>query len=75
MYEDLILVCEGECNPDIKEYDAICGQDRNLRSMIVDESRRLVHTKHIATTNEIYRAAKGWGREWTCAECGKGRWF
>lgn len=79
MYEDLILVCEGECNPDIRDYDqAAARMDANpsIRPIVVDWVRRLHHTKHIATTNEHFNQNNGcWDRTWVCAECGHHRRF
>lgn len=85
MHEDAILVCEGKCNPDIKDYDATVGRIMQAwegktpfrseeRLTIYEWGRKLVHTAHIAVSN-VRWAGRGWTRTWKCAECGQNREF
>ncbi len=86
-----LLVCEGPCNPDIRDYDASTMQamtaitgftvqsNRETRMMLntaMEWSRRLKHTMHIPeTATAIYRNEVGWCRAWRCTECGHKRYY
>ena len=80
-----LLVCEGSCNPDIRDYDAararIPAPDtlsrRDFRMMsqtVIEWGRRLRHTTHVPETETpIFRNGE-WCRAWVCAECGHRRY-
>lgn len=81
-----MLVCEGLCNPDIRDYDAarsrIPASDtvsrRDFRVMIsttIEWSRKLRHTSHIPMTESPVFRDEGWCRVWVCSECGHRRFF
>lgn len=80
-----LLICEGPCNPDIRDYDAARARipdantvsRRDFRAMtrtVKEWGRRLRHTSHIPETESpIFRDGE-WCRAWVCAECGHRRY-
>lgn len=78
MFDDRQLVCEGECNPGIRDYDAAVaqlnsgGKTISPHSVVAQFARTLVHTTHISVTEDVYRNG-GWHKVWKCATCGKER--
>ena len=81
MYDDLELICEGECNPGIRDFDTVARNtmevDRPVprHSVVAEFVRQLKHTNHISITNEIYQHPIGWCRRWRCSVCGHARLF
>lgn len=84
MHEDYQLICEGVCNPDIKEYDEATPRllkleaDRPVPSLpkvwtIPTWVRRLKHTTHIVIRDEMYDFRMGFCKEVVCAICGHHR--
>ena len=78
------LVCEGECNPDIRDFDSVVGkvyaldvrEQRMVDNTIVEWVRRLKHTAHLPeTATAIFRSGMGWCRAWRCIECGHKRYY
>lgn len=80
------LVCEGLCNPDVRDFDAAharvsedvyIGRERRIADDTMKEwTKRLRHTPHIPeTSTSIYRQDIGWCRAWRCVECGHRRFY
>lgn len=80
-WNDAQLVCEGECNPDIRDFDNLVAElPHDLRpvsqhSVIVALRQSLVHTTHVAVTGRIFEQPVGWCQRWKCVECGKVRLY
>ena len=81
-----LLVCEGPCNPDIRDYDearsriplqgSVSRRDFNIRAATTTEwSRRLKHTAHIPETETPIFHNGEWCRAWVCSECGHRRYL
>jgi hypothetical protein len=86
-----VLVCEGDCNPNIDEYDQFCeratrtllktDEDRPI-SVLRDDKRTahfwvkdLVHTPHLTEDRADRYVNGGWCRRYVCMECGHPRFF
>ena len=73
-----ILVCEGPCNPNIKEYDEQVveyGGGRSARDLIIEWSRGLKHTQHVRISGDHWQIGQGWSRYYKCEICGTVREF
>lgn len=78
MYEEVIIVCEGRCNPGINDYDQAASRRPpgpiHGQSVVAIWGRSLRHTTHIAKTNEKFNDDNGcWDKVWVCAVCGHHR--
>lgn len=73
------LVCEGTCNPTIREYDALVDQMNGghieIRAFVVERGRELIHTEHEPVTGVVWNPDGGWCRKWKCRKCGHYRRF
>ena len=82
----VIIICEGQCNPRLREYDEalkratqerfqVGGVNRRTMELIQTWSRGLVHRLH-TTKEQYYRFKNGsWTRIWQCSVCGHRRTF
>lgn len=76
--DERIIVCEGKCNPDIREYDdqvVEFGAARSNREFLMEWARRLVHTKHTRVSGDHWGIGQGWIRKFQCGVCGHVRHF
>lgn len=86
LFDDRLLICEGPCNPEIHDCDVATKRYRNGLMTRNEEERvrlrkydvlsmmgnRLVHTPHIAITNEHYRHGN-FCQTFQCSVCGHKR--
>lgn len=79
-YSDRQLVCEGGCNPDLREYDRVCrrvsqeGMGPMLIQVVAELVRTLRHTPHIPDGERlVFSSTVGWCRNYFCAVCGHKR--
>lgn len=81
-YDDRQLICEGVCNPTIRDYDELVRRWRNTQEQFkparrfdppADMARDLKHTTHIAVGPEMWHNQLGWCRAWVCSTCGHRR--
>lgn len=72
------IVCEGKCNPDLADFDALCHRfaqfgDRGVGKYVVERSRELIHTDHVITQFQHYDVKIGWCVRAKCTVCGHTR--
>lgn len=78
------LVCEGACNPELSQYDAVRDKfdptmRRDNRQLITDLHfwvKDLKHTPHKALSpNLFWKDPIGWCRAWRCTVCNHKRYL
>ena len=86
LFEDRLIVCEGECNPELVDRDIAVERYRKMTTALGPDaqiqlrkydvlstmSSRLKHTPHIAITNEHYRDGN-FCQTYQCSVCGHKR--
>lgn len=70
------IVCEGKCNPDLADFDAMChrqSQFGDLLPYVKERARALAHTDHRLTQANHFDVRIGWCCLYKCAVCGHTR--
>lgn len=70
-YITKILVCEGKCNPELREYDQMRERQEqfgDLRVFLAEQARQLVHTEHEMIIRGVWHDGV-WKDVWRCVVC------
>jgi hypothetical protein len=89
--ETRLLVCEGKCNPDLKDYDMASSRTARACAEDLEDGPKYQPTtsdarffggwarklKHTTHTciSSINYHNNGWKRKYQCNVCGRSRWF
>lgn len=78
VFDTVQIICEGGCNPDVREYDELViqvnsGQER-LRRFTMLRCRGLHHTPH-TLVRTYFELGKGMVNVYVCELCGHRRKF
>lgn len=70
-----VLICEGRCNPLLREYDGLVeryGAEPVIATLkyIMLRVRQLVYTRHERCRGEHWDPKHGWIRSFRCQVCG-----
>ena len=78
--DQLSLICEGHCNPEVHEIDRLIDNmlagRSETKSYVFERQRALKHTTHYRVTDfPVYHGVIGWHHRWKCTICGYTRRF
>lgn len=84
MADEVYVICEGECNPNLRDYDNMMARAKNGEPELLVHALTIkpVHTLHLRDHSpvthrpkEVYVAGRGFFFVYRCTTCGHPRKF